>query len=774
MMKNFLFLLVVLNGFIAQAQVGIGEWREHLSYTNGVALCKAGNRIYCSTSPSLFYYDTQDNSIQKVSKVQGLSDLEINAIKYSEKHNTLIIGYNNGNIDLIINNQIINIPDVKRSFIQADKSINEILINEDLAYLSTGFGIIALDIIKKEISETFNVGPGGTYIQVNESCIKNDTIYAACQDGVYYGSLKSNLIDFQNWIKMGGLPDGNFNTIISINNEVICNFQFVGGWQKDTIYSLEGNNWQKKPLGNSYNYDNIQDLNVSDQEILVSLNYGAKIVDKNLVTIKNIGQYGGTHPAPEPGEIIKDGDDYWIADLNLALVHLIKGTNPEVIIPSGPYFSDSWGMDYSDGKLWMGTGSLTATMRNSYVNRGIAKLDNNEWKNYFSGAFDSLLDIHSVAIHPDNSEHIFAASWFGGLLEFKDGKRVKIYNETNSAVQSIALFPWRGVGGLNFDKHKNLWMSNSGLVGAPINNPLVVYDHESNWHSFNLKGLLNGAYNYVSDVIIDKQDNKWIVAYQTGLFVFNENGTLSEQGDDQTILLTVGETTGNLPSNEVMSVAEDHDGKIYIGTSAGLAVINNTNTIFDVGTTKAEQIIIEVDGEANYLLSDEAITDIKIDAGNRKWIGTNNSGIYLMNAAMNEEIYHFTTTNSPLLSDAIIDIEINEESGEVYFSTQKGLVSFMGAATDSDNYDGVIYAYPNPVPPNFNGTIGIKGLPNNSEIKITDVSGNLVYETIANGGTATWNGHSLNGSKAQSGVYIVFASNSDGSKTEITKILFLN
>ncbi|MFT6717110.1 MAG: ligand-binding sensor domain-containing protein [Saprospiraceae bacterium] len=773
-MKIFIFLALIFGGFISQGQVGIGEWREHLSYRNGVALCKAGNRIYCSTSPSLFYYDTEDNSIQKVSKVQGLSDLEINVIKYSEKHNTVIIGYNNGNVDLIVNNQIINVPDIKRSFIQADKSVNEIILNGDLAYLSTGFGIIALDLVKKEISETFNLGAGGAYLQVNESCIKNDTIYAACADGIYYGSLNDNLIDFQKWIKMGGLPNGNYNTIVAINDKLICNFQFKGGWEKDTIYSFEGGNWQKKALGNNYKNNNVVDLNVFDQEVIASLSYSALILDENLIETNTIWQYEGTSYSPEPREIIKDENNYWIADRNLALIQWAGGAQDNIIIPTGPYFSSSWGMDYSDGKLWIGTGSLTETMKNNYGNKGIAQLDNNAWKNYYGGAFDSLLDIHSVAIHPDNNEHVFAASWFGGLLEFKDGKRVKIFNETNSSVQSIALFPWRGIGGLNFDQHKNLWMSNSGLVGAPITNPLVVYDNELNWYSFNLNGLLNGAYNFVSDVIIDKQDNKWIVAYQTGLFVFNENGTLSDDSDDQTILLTVGESTGNLPSNEVMSIAEGHDGKIYIGTSAGLAVINNTNTIFEVGTTKAEKIIIEEEGEANYLLSDEAITDIKIDAANRKWIGTKNSGVYLMNASMNEELYHFTSTNSPLLSDAIIDIEINDESGEVYFSTEKGLVSFMGSATDSDNYDGPIYAYPNPVPPNYNGVIGIKGLPNNSEIKITDVLGNLVYETIANGGTATWDGHSLNGRKAQSGVYIVFASNSDGSKTEITKILFLN
>ncbi|MFT6746999.1 MAG: hypothetical protein ACJAZ2_001345 [Glaciecola sp.] len=772
-MKTFTLLAVILSGFISQAQVGIGEWREHFSYSKGVALCKAGTRIYCSTTPSLFYYDTQDNSIQKVSKIQGLSDLEIEVVKYSEKHETLIIGYSNGNIDLIANNKIINVPDIKRSFIQASKSVNEILINDDFAYLSTGFGIIALDLVKKEISETFNLGAGGTYLQVNETCIKNDTIYAGCTDGIYYGSLNDNLIDFQNWVKMTGIPSGNYNTIVSLNDKLVCNFQLENEWQKDTIFAFENGSWQKVSFGTNYNNENIHDLNVFGQEIFACSSGDIRVLDENFNETHRIYEYN-PGSKPQPREAIKDGDEYWIADRANALVHQYGGTNTDIIIPSGPFFSDSWRVKYSSGHLWVTTGALAQNMKFSWSTNGIAHFFEEEWDSYFGGTiFDSLRAVHAIAIHPDDPNHVFAASYGGGVLEFKDGERVNIFNETNSTIQSIEPFPFRAVGELIFDKNNQLWIANGGLTGESVSHPLKMYDLNGNWYQYNLNNVLTST-SLLSGIMVDKNGNKWLNAFLKGVIVFNENGTLADESDDSFTLLTVSETGGNLPSNEVYSVAEDADGKIWIGSSAGLSVINNPENIFESAGVTAERVIIEVDGNANYLLSDAVINKIKIDGGDRKWIGTDGAGLYLMSADMQTEIFHFTTLNSPIISDVVLDIEINEKTGEVYISTDKGLVSFMGSATSGSDYDGPTYAFPNPVPPGFTGTIGIRGVVDNAEIKITDIAGHLIYETIANGTTATWDGKSLNGKKAQSGVYIVFISNSDGTETEITKILFLN
>ena len=774
-MKVFTLIAFTLCCFLSNGQVGIGEWREHLSYKNGITLCKADKKVYCATSSSLFYYDTEDHSIEKISKTKGLSDLEIKVVKYSEKHRTVILGYANGNIDFIVNNKIINIPDIKRSFIQGNKSINEILINEDFAYLSTGFGIIALDIVKKEISETYNLGTNGSAIQVNECCIKNDTIYAACADGVYSGSLNSNLIDFQNWTKMDGLPKGNYNTIVSINNKLICNFQLEGQWEKDTIYSFDGEVWQKKDLGLNYSNNNIQDLNVFGNEVIACASGDTRILDENLIESSRIYQYEGNSSSPAPQEAVKDGNEYWIADANLALVHQKSETSTDIISPSGPDFSDCWRMDFNDGQLWISTGSVTTNMKYSFSNRGIGNLKKEKWTNYYGGTvFDSLRAIHAIAINPQNPNHVFAASYGGGLLEFKDGKRIRIFNETNSTIESISLFPFRAVGELTFDKSNKLWIVNGGLTGVSVNDPLKMYDlSNDNWYQYPLNNYLVNS-SLLSGIMIDRNGNKWMNAYLKGVVVFNENETLDNESDDLVKLLTTSETNGNLPSNEVNSLAQDNDGKIWIGSSAGLSVINNPQNVFEEGGVAAERVIIGDNEEANYLLSDAVINKIAIDAGDRKWIGTQGTGLYLMSADMQSEIHHFTTLNSPLLSDVIIDVEINDATGEVYISTDKGLISFMGEATEKGGYEGPTYAYPNPVPPNFTGIIGIRGVVNDSEIKITDITGNLIYETIANGTTATWNGLSLNGKKAQSGVYLVFVSNADGTETEITKILFLN
>lgn len=769
---SLLFIFTLLASFIAQSQIQIGNWREHLSYRKGVAVCKAESKIYCAAYPSLFTFDVSDRSIQKLSKVEGLSDLEINVVKYSETYKTVIIGYNNGNLDLVVNNQIINVPDVRRSLIQGDKAINEILIAGKIAYLSTGFGVLALDIERQEIKETYLLGSGGTYVQTNESCIKDDTIYVAAKDGIYYGDLNSNLVDFKNWIKMSGVPDGNYNTIVNFNGDLVTNFRKEGAWQQDTLYVYQNNAWATKAMGINYQHDNVQDLNVSSaNELMISYDYHGEIINTSYTSKSLIYQYGSEYNGIQPSEIIADGNDYWIADKYLALVHRIANYLHEVYVPSGPEFSNAWGMDYSGGTLWMGTGTLTPNMKYSFLNRGIAKLQDEVWTNYYGGsAFDSLRDIHAVAVHPDDPNHVFAASYGGGVLEFKDGQRVAIYNETNSEVQSHPAFPFRPIGGLSFDSYKNLWCANSG----PVTNPLLVFDSEGKWHKYNLNGIQNSGETALKKIIVDNNNNKWIAAYLKGLIVFNEQNTLDDTDDDQFILLNSGENTGNLPSNEIHDMAQDLDGKMWIGTASGLVVFNSTTSVFEQGQMTAEKIIIEVDGEASYLLGDEVINVIEIDAGNQKWIGTQGSGVYLFSADMQTQIHHFNTLNSPLLDNNIIDIEINEKTGEVYFSTEKGLVSFMGTANDNDIYDGPLYAYPNPVPPNYTGIIGIKGLVNNAEVKITDISGNVIYETIATGGTATWNGFSLNGKKAQSGVYIVHASNSDGSDTQITKILFLN
>ena len=255
--------------------------------------------------------------------------------------------------------------------------------------------------------------------------------------------------------------------------------------------------------------------------------------------------------------------------------------------------------------------------------------------------------------------------------------------------------------------------------------------------------------------------------------MFDENGTWAT-GDDKMKKLTSLPGNGNLPSNEVECLAEDQDGEMWVGTDKGIAVFYCPDQVFSSSGCDAQQIFIQQDGHTQILLETEVVNTIAVDGANRKWIATQNSGAYLMSADGTQQIEHFTVENSPLLSNEIRSLAINPKTGEVFFGTADGIISYKSDATEGlEDYTDV-YVYPNPVKPGYEGPIAITGLIENAIVKITDISGGLIYQTKALGGQAIWYGKNFKGEKAHSGVYMVFCSNDDGSKTFITKILLVN
>jgi len=273
---------------------------------------------------------------------------------------------------------------------------------------------------------------------------------------------------------------------------------------------------------------------------------------------------------------------------------------------------------------------------------------------------------------------------------------------------------------------------------------------------------------------VDRNGYLWFINKQAGLVVFNPNGTVTDESDDQFKTLTTAEGGGNLPSNTVRCITEDIDGEIWVGTEEGVAVFYAPENVFTENDFDAQQILIEQDGNIQILLETEKVSAITIDGANRKWIGTQGAGVFLMSEDGTNQIYAFNKDNSPLISNNINDIEINHETGEVLFATDLGIISFQSEATGfSDDYADV-YAFPNPVREDYDGPIAIRGLLGETDVKITDIAGNLVFETISKGGTATWFGRNLQGERVQTGVYVVFCSDSEGEKTFVTKILLVN
>lgn len=774
--------MLLLSFFIGSdgiAQLAIGQWRDHLSYKKGISVTQSAEQVYCATESGMFTLKKSDNSIERLSKITGLSDVEVNTIRYNSYDNTLLIAYKNANIDLVTGNMIFNISDIKRAIITAKKTINNIHFRNDLAYLACGFGMVVLDMDKKEIKETYYIGVNGGYINVRDVTSDANFLYAATDSGVYYASLMApNLADFKSWTKFGSLPSGKYNTIASFAGKIYTNYSAPSTlpWPADTIYEYDGTQWgqflgfmnpdtafrpvrkieesQNKLIINYFNYFDVYD---PSENILGSL---------DIVTAGYIDPFQCIVD-------INDPDIYWFADYYNGLSKSWKlGWGSDSYAPNGPNNSEVYTMQMAGEELWVARGDRIETWAQLYKPAEAYHFSSENWSTV-SGktipALDTMYDLVSVCVDPADKNHVFFGVLAAGLVETNNGVLTKHWNEQNSSLQSTAWGPghWIGIYGMAYDEGGNLWVSNST---AP--NPLSVLKTDGTWQAFDFSALAVDP--VAGSILVDQSGQKWIILPRNvGVMVFDENDTWGT-GDDKMKKLSSAKGSGSLPSNEVICLAEDHDGEIWAGTDKGIAVFYCADQVLSANGCEAQPVYIEQDGHTQILLETEVINAIAIDGANRKWIGTQNSGAYLMSEDGTIQVKHFTVDNSPLLSNEVRSIAINPKTGEVFFGTGRGIISYRNDATEGlEDYTDV-YVFPNPVKPGYRGPIAITGLIENADVKITDINGGLVYQTKALGGQAIWYGNNFKGERSHSGVYLVFCSNDDGSKTFVTKILLVN
>jgi len=781
--KNLIIFLFV-QFFIIQTlfpqEVGIGEWRDHLPYNSTVSVTASKEKVYCATPYSIFYYDKNENSISRFTRISGLSDIGIVRVGFNQDYNTLLVAYENSNIDLVKGNVIINMRDIINSdaITPEEKVINNIMFIDNLAYLSCGFGIVVLDIDKEEIADTYYIGPNGAHINVYDLTYNDTSFFAATETGIFSAYLNSpNLSYFGSWSRDESLPDPfAYYSYIVYSNGRLLTCKATEEWATDTILYYENSMW---------NYDNelfsdedVYGLKEYNNELYAIHSFYIKVYDANLNDILKIWTYNYM-AGPSPRDLIVDNNIMWIADNQNGLVRRVTSTDYTFIYPNGPNSPDVFSMTTAGNNVYVVAGGRNLSWNNLWKRGNISSFIDNEWNTVdqtTEPALDTLLDMVSVAVNPFKYSQVFAGSWFRGLAELNNLAIENVYSPENSGLNYTTNQgpPVCQVGGLAFDRSGYLWVISSHAneilsVRIPDGTPL------GEWHSYNL-GSFSGSQD-VGNLIIDSYGQKWIlIRAEQSLIVFNDNGTITDQGDDQVKVLTSAVGNGNIPGNKVFSIAEDKDGEVWIGTDQGIAVFYSPENVFSNFNFDAQRILIprnDGTGLADILLEFETITAIAVDGANNKWIGTDRSGVFHLSPDGQKEFNHFTEQNSPLFSNNITSIVINED-GEVFIGTAKGIISYKSSASQGGPTNSDVYAYPNPVEPGYNGPIAIKGLVSNADFKITDISGNLIYSGRAEGGQAIWNGNNFNGRRVQSGVYLVFVSNDDGSEKIVTKILFIN
>ena len=762
-----LFFVNILSG-----QIAIGEWRDHLPYKRTIAVAEAGQRIYCATEYSLFYFDKSDNSIGRFSKVNGLSDIGISAMAWNEDYKTLMIAYTNANIDLIKGERIVNISDIKRKQILGKKTINNITFIGNRAYLSCGFGIVVLDVENEIFPEpTYYIGEEGASVNVLDITLGSDTLYAATDEGIYKASYSSpNLAHYIAWsVDQRLYPDATFNAIQYFAGKLVVNYSDPR-FNSDTvyIYNYANNQWQKFPDVDSFRKFH---LRTEHGQLLIAGQGNVMIYDQN---------YNRLNVIYKPGGVSLDGRDatpdaqgvYWIADYSLGLIKTTTGWDAEFISPSGPYSANVFDMDMKNQELWVASGGYSSGWGKLYLADGVYTFGNETWKSYNRAngvpAFDSISDMICVAVDPNASGHAYVGTWMQGVMEFQDGQVVNIYDNKNSTLQIWPEAQYVAVSGVSLDRNNNLWVVNSRVPEI-----LSVRKPNGQWKSFSLGSSTSNT--DTGKLFIDEDDQKWItLRADNKLLVSTNSGTIDDITDDASKVLTNNSGNGNLPGNLILCVAQDHDGEIWLGSDEGIGVIYSPKNIFDGGNYDAQRILIQVGEFTQYLLESESVTSIAIDGNNCKWIGTERAGAFYLSPDGTKEILHFTADNSPLYSNRIIDIQINGVTGEVFFGTDKGIISYKNTSTEPPIVNKDVLVYPNPVREGYDGIIAIRGLVNNADVKITDISGNLIFATRAEGGQATWSGKSFSGRKASTGVYLVYATDNEGKEKIVTKILFIN
>jgi hypothetical protein len=780
---RILLLACLISTTLFAEQLPMGSWRTHLAYNNTEVITQTKDKIYAVSEGALFSVGKQDDGVEILSKISGLNDNNILRIGYSKENDILLIAYANSNIDLLTEDGIFNISDIYRKNMSGSKTINDIYFKGEYAYLSCDFGIVVLNLKKQEITDTYIIGTTGETTPVLSLAELNGKFYATTETAILTANTTGvNLANFENWKPLAATPtSGNNVRAVAYNNTLLL-LQADGD-----VHAYSSEAW----VGGK-TFSGIVNINSNDGYLFVinkqQINYYRNGDLTTPTTISRVDTKMALYDAED--------NNVWIAASYAGVGKWsIANQSFDLFRPSGPTVNYAWRIIYSNGKILTIPGGRWAVEYNRIGH--VMMFENGVWTNILNdfipgptGAAIKLYatDFVDAVIDPLDNSHFFVATYGTGIYEFRDNKYYKLYNADNSGVETIyptrkpenAYYKYQRIDGLKYDDEGNLWFLNNKTSST------IKYFPKNSTGAVKMLPFESiKSVETAQDIIISKQNKqqKWVLiprllnSTTTGMFTFNDNGTETSDDDISRLFTFFYDQDGNKfqPTN-FLCVAQDQDNALWMGTTDGPIVLNNQSKAFDANYACTRIKIPRNDGTnlADFLLDGMKINAIAVDGANRKWIGTESSGVFLVSANGLETVKHFTSENSPLLSNNIISIGINEKTGEVFFGTGKGLISYQSDAIEGGDSFNNVHAFPNPVRETYKGVITITGLVTDSRVKITDITGNVVFETISNGGVATWDGNRRTGDRVATGVYLALCFSPDGKQYATAKILVIN
>jgi len=749
------FLLLLSCMVFAQNQ----QWGSYFSYTNIVDLAQNSDRVYAAAESAVFSQNVASGELKTITSVDGLKAENITAIFYSPSTQKTLVGNSNGLL-LVVNTDgtiTTKIDIVQEATVpNSIKKINHFFESNGLIYISCDFGITVFNPNTMLFSDTYYLAPGGDEVAVRQVTVHNGYLYAATAGGVRRALLANpNLNDYTQWEDIFG---GGWKCILSFNNELFA----VADW--NSFYRvINGNAIEFASLPAS-----ITDLREVNGYMLVTCASRVNVYDSSFIQAVQINTVG------EPAVFTKAtlvGQNIYIGTSDKGVFSVNRNTYQAFnITPNGPLRSNIFSLEKGKTSLWAVFGGFNFQHTGNEAKYGVSKYTANAgWENipyetltHQGNTTHEVRAISDITINPDDEKQVYFSAYNDGLLKLNDMVPEILYTQGNSGLENQQVDNSLSIRviGATFDNDGALWIMNHFTK-----EPLKVLRPNGQWGKYSFEDVF-GAQNVkkvrYERMVIDRNGTKWIPTLDYGLVAYNE--TLGPK------FIKVTENEG-LPINYVKSLAIDLSGRLWIGTVKGLRVIYSTQRFVDDTSLEASQVIIEEDGVAQELMYEQTITDIEVDGANNKWFATAGAGAFLVSPDGQQTLYHFTKENSPLPSNNINDIAIDSASGEVFFATDRGMVSFKGTSTEGADDLAKVYVYPNPVRPNFNGDVKIANLTDSANVKITDIEGNLVFEATSEGGTVLWDTTAFGKYKVRTGVYMIFISTEDATETKVKKVM---
>ncbi|MFV8441477.1 T9SS type A sorting domain-containing protein [Flavobacterium sp. LB2P44] len=761
MKKSVLYFLLLLYVQMALAQKDL-SWQGYFSYNEIKDVSQSGTTVFAASENALFSKNTTTNLLKTTNTVDGLSGQTISSVYHSMSFNKTVVGYENGLI-IIVNEadgSILNVVDIiNKQLPSGIKKINHFMEFEGILYVSCDFGIVQFNLVSMQFGDTYFIGDNGAEIIVSQTAVFDGFIYAATNNGIKRAAISNkNLIDFNQWATVAM---GNWSSVTPFGADLYA-INSAG-------YIHKFNSVSNSFIGFISQSQPSSDMRAVKDHLIVTTLSRIYIYNSQMALVRqiNTNQIMESNPSFTCATLIGDAVFIGTKENGLIATSLSSAVTFENITPTGPSRNNIFALQATSNVLWAVYGDYTGDY-NPYPldSYGLSKWSAAGWLNIPYKEVLGAQSMTRITINPSNENEVYASSFFSGLLKIENDKPKILYNQTNSGLESLTFvgpdYIDIRVNGTAFDKLGNLWVTTSR-----IKNGLKVLKPNGQWQSYAMDAVLTSAIdNNFGTIAIDKNGTKWLSTSEDGVVGFNESNNKFKK-------ITTGPDTGNLPISNVRVVAVDNRNQLWIGTTKGLRVLPNVGSFQTEDQMTANPIIILEDNLAQELLYEQFITDIAVDGANNKWIGTADSGLFLVSPNGQETKCHFTINNSPLPSNVINDIDINNLTGEVFIATAKGLVSFKGVSTAANDDLSNAYVYPNPVRPEYQGTIKIAGLLDKANIKITDIEGNLVHEATSEGGTIEWDTTAFGKYKVASGVYVIFISAQDGVETKVKKVMII-